>query len=725
MDLLGICADGCCRQIVRFRLKAGGTVIQNKCTCKKTCGFYTAVFESCVDGLLISDMEGRITESNSAGCQMFGYPQEEITRKRDVDLIGCDHVRDYENFKEQVRPSCKLRLSSQGLRKNGSTFNTEIYCTLFSWESQEYMLTLVRDVTNRRRAEETIDNAHRELKKVNDLLNIQNQVLSKSRITAIEMMERAKHAKSEIERMNKQLASAAEEANVTAQSAVESAQAKSNFLANMTHDLRTPMNAIIGFTDLLLGDQISETEKEYLQIIQDSGSSLLALINDILDFSKIEAGKLDIETLPTPVSDIIDSIDAMLRPMAEAKGLTFTTFCDSSIPETVETDPVRLRQCLINLLGNAIKFTKKGHVHLQTTIEINENEKWLRFDVEDTGIGIPADTQSVIFDSFSQADTGTARQFGGTGLGLAITKRLTELLGGKVSVVSEPGKGTTFTMLLPMENSKEAGASVKEETMENHANDRNDDSRQQCKLSGHVLVAEDNESNQVLAKILLEKMGLNVTVVEDGRHVLERVSAEQYDIILMDIQMPNMNGYEATEALRQKKIKIPIIALTANVMKGDEQKCLDAGCNDYLSKPLRKGQLYDLLSKYLKKDEETGDSQSTEKQADISLSLDDSETITSALADDLNLKPVIDVFIEELPEMVTKIARAAQEADFELLKGLAHQLKGASGSAGFTVLCKYVANMEDLLANKEIEKIKETIDQLGEFCKKVVKRQNT
>jgi CheY-like chemotaxis protein len=302
---------------------------------------------------------------------------------------------------------------------------------------------------------------------------------------------------------------------------------------------------------------------------------------------------------------------------------------------------------------------------------------------------------------------------------------LTELLGGKISVASEPGKGTTFTMMLPMENSKEAEVSVKEETMENHANDRNDDRRQQCKLSGHVLVAEDNESNQMLAKILLEKMGLNVTVVDDGRHVLERVNAEQYDIILMDIQMPNMNGYEATEALRQKKIEIPIIALTANVMKGDEQKCLDAGCNDYLSKPLRKGQLYDLLSKYLKKNEEPGDSQSTEKQADISLSLDDSETITSILADDLNLKPVIDVFIEELPEMVSKITRAAQEADFELLEGLAHQLKGASGSAGFTVLCKYVTSMEDLLANKEIEKIKETIDQLGEFCKKVVKRQNT
>ena len=697
---------------------------QNKHMCKKTCGFFEAVFESCVDGLLISDMEGNITEVNSTGCQMFGYLQEEMIGIRDIELVRREYVRDYKKFKEHLRPLCKMRLSSQGLKKNGSTFNSEIYCTTFTWRSQGYMLTLIRDVTNRRRAEETIDNANRELMKINDLLKVQNRAISRSRITAIEMMEKAKRAKVEIEQMNKQLELATEKANITAQNAIETTRAKSNFLANMTHEIRTPMNAIIGFTDLLLGDEISETEKEYLQIIQNSGSSLLALINDILDFSKIEAGKLDIEAIPTSIKKVLDSIDAMLRLTAEVKGLTFETICDNSIPETVETDPVRLRQCLINLLSNAIKFTKNGHVHLRTTVEITGDKEWLRFDIEDTGIGIPADKQSAIFDSFSQADSDITRHFGGTGLGLAITKRLTELLGGKMSVASEPGKGTTFTMMLPMENSEKTDASVKEETMGNHENDRNDDSRQWGKLSGHVLVAEDNESNQMLIRILLEKMGLNVTVVEDGNYVLERVNAEQYDVILMDIQMPNMNGCEATKLLRQKKIEIPVIAITANVMKGDEQKCLDAGCNDYLSKPLRKEQLYDLLSKYLAKKGEPGGSRSQAKEADISLLLDDS-TITSVLADDQNLKPVIDVFIEELPEMVTKIARASQEMDFELLKGLAHQLKGASGSAGFAVLSKYVGSMENLLADKEIEKIKKTIDQLGEFCKKVVERQNT
>jgi PAS domain S-box-containing protein len=401
-------------------------------------------------------MEGKITETNSAARQMFGYLQEEITRKRDIELIRREYVSDYENFKEQVRPSCKLRLFSQGLKKNGSTFHSEIYCTTFTWESQEYMLTLVRDVTNRRRAEETIDNTNRELKKVNDLLMIQNSALSRSRATAIEMLEQAKRAKVEIEQIDKKLKSAAGKANITSQSVVAAAQVRSNFPADMAHEVRTPMNAIIGFTDSLMGDQISTAEKEYLQIIQNCGSSLIALINDILDFSKIEAGKLDIETLPTPIKGVIDSIGAMLRPMAEAKGLTFKAICDNSIPETVETDPVRLQQCLINLLSNAIKFTEKGHVHLQATVEVTGDKKWMRFEVEDTGIGIPADKQLEIFDFFSQADTDTARHFGGTGFGLAITKRLTELLGGKVSVASEPGEGTTFTMMLPMENSKQS-----------------------------------------------------------------------------------------------------------------------------------------------------------------------------------------------------------------------------------------------------------------------------
>ena len=260
--------------------------------------------------------------------------------------------------------------------------------------------------------------------------------------------------------------------------------------------------------------------------------------------------------------------------------------------------------------------------------------------------------------------------------------------------------------------------------MENHANDRNDDIRQQQKLSGRILVAEDNISNQMLIKILLEKMGLDVTVVEDGTQVLERIDAEHYDAILMDIQMPNMNGYETTIALRQKKNQIPVIALTANVMKGDEQRCLDAGCNEYLSKPLRKELLYDLLLKYLSKNNNDGAGRCKTKE-DMFLLLEDSEAMTSALACDHKLKPVIDIFIEELPELVKKIARASEDADFELLKGLAHQLKGASGSAGFEVLAKYADNMGKMVTHKEVDKVKKSIDQLGEFCKKVVERQNT
>lgn len=257
--------------------------------------------------------------------------------------------------------------------------------------------------------------------------------------------------------------------------------------------------------------------------------------------------------------------------------------------------------------------------------------------------------------------------------------------------------------------------------MERGTNGQHKDGQQPDKLSGRILVAEDNASNQMLVKILLEKMGMEVTLVDDGAEAVELLGSETFDMILMDIQMPKMNGYEATRFLRQQGIDTPIIALTANAMKGDKQKCLDAGCDEYLSKPLRKEQFSAMLSKYLATGE--NDNADAVRNEETDVSLDDSAAMTSDISGDADLQPVIDVFMEELPELVTQITDACQDLDFELLKGLAHQLKGASGSAGFMVLSKYVRNVEVMLANEEIEKTKKAIDELGEFCKKVLETQ--
>lgn len=259
--------------------------------------------------------------------------------------------------------------------------------------------------------------------------------------------------------------------------------------------------------------------------------------------------------------------------------------------------------------------------------------------------------------------------------------------------------------------------------MERDANRQHKDGQQPNKLSGRVLVAEDIISNQMLAKILLEKMGMEVTVVNDGAEAVDILASETFDIILMDIQMPKMNGYVATRLLRQKGINTPIIALTANAMKGDEQKCLDAGCDGYLSKPLRKDIFREMLLKYLAISKNDNADAVQKEKTDVSL--DDSAAITSNLSGDASLQPVIDVFIEELPELVTQITDACQELDFELLKGLTHQLKGASGSAGFMVLSKYVSNVEVTLANKEVKEMKNAIDKLGKLCRKVLETQNS
>jgi len=261
--------------------------------------------------------------------------------------------------------------------------------------------------------------------------------------------------------------------------------------------------------------------------------------------------------------------------------------------------------------------------------------------------------------------------------------------------------------------------------MERDINSQHKDGQQPDKLSARVLVAEDNVSNQMLVKIILEKMGMEVTLVADGEEAVDLLASETFDIILMDIQMPKMNGYEATRLLRQKGIGIPIIALTANVMKGDEQKCLDAGCDGYLSKPLQKKQFCEMLSKYLATIEKDNDDADAVREEETDISLGDSLAMTSDLLGDASLQPVIDVFIEELPGLVAQISDACQGLDFELLKGLTHQLKGASGSAGFMVLSKYAGNVEVMLANEEIEKTKKAIDELGEFCRKILEAQNS
>jgi len=404
--------------------------------------------------------------------------------------------------------------------------------------------------------------------------------------------------KQELIHVNRQLQSSIEKAESLTESALLASRAKSQFLANMSHEIRTPMNAIIGFSELLADEDLTDRQKGDVNLIRESGHNLLMLINDILDFSKIEAGQLDVEIIDCSLGKLLNSVSALMRPKATEKSLEFKVIKGNSLPAEIRSDPTRLQQCLINLVGNAIKFTEKGRVYINVSLEDEDNRPYIRFDVEDTGIGIAKDKQDAIFDSFTQADGSTTRKYGGTGLGLAITKQLTELLGGEMTISSEADKGSVFSFRIP------AGVDVAKQPLLDTDNiasytETDQTKAEQPEFTGSVLVAEDALTNQVLIKSLLERSGLQVTIAEDGVQAVQRAMDQEFDLVFMDIQMPNMNGYEATKELRQGGITTPIVALTANAMKGDDKKCLDAGCDEYLAKPINHDELLKMISKYL------------------------------------------------------------------------------------------------------------------------------
>jgi PAS domain S-box-containing protein len=387
-------------------------------------------------------------------------------------------------------------------------------------------------------------------------------------------------------------------------------RAKSEFLANMSHEIRTPMTAILGFTDLLIDDRNFQDEPERrihaIQTIQRNGSHLLGIINDILDLSKIESGKMMIELVRVSPIDAIESVLSLMRVRSIAKGIQLDTVFETKMPETILTDPTRLRQILLNLVGNAVKFTELGSVKLIVRYVLGEKAQ-LEFDVVDTGLGMSADQQQRLFRPFSQADTSTTRTFGGTGLGLTISKRLAEMLGGDVTIVeSSPGVGTRFRAVIDV-GSTEGVAMVDEAptslTQFPTVARTNKDTRLQDLTGCKILVAEDGPDNQRLISFVLKKVGALVHIVENGQLALDAAmqAVEQgspYNVILMDMQMPVLDGYGATGLLRSKGYTGTIIALTAHAMESDREKCLQAGCDNYSAKPIDKAKLIQQIHGY-------------------------------------------------------------------------------------------------------------------------------
>ncbi|MEI8372255.1 MAG: MASE3 domain-containing protein [Planctomycetota bacterium] len=508
-------------------------------------------------GVFVTDLTGHYMEVNASACRLLGYSETELTQLGISDIVAPEDVQSAMTaFYELLHTGSAVNAEFCFVRKDGSRFFMSVDAVKVR---EDRVIGFCLDITKR-------INAERSLKQQSESLQQSNQKLK--------------------------------EAHNRAEAASRS---KSEFLANMSHEIRTPMTAILGFADILLEDLVTDEAIESAQIIKRNGAHLLNLINDILDLSKIEAGKYTADFQKCSPGNIAAEVISLMKVRSDAKGLMLTFEVRGDIPENITTDPIRLRQSLINLIGNSIKFTEVGSVRVVMRLDAKPNgESKLAFDVIDTGIGMSEEQMGLLFRPFSQVDGSATRRFGGTGLGLAISKRMAELLGGDISVRSSPGQGSMFSLSIGIGNMDESAMIQPSKVV----TAREPVGNAQQKLNCRILLAEDGPDNQRLIAFLLRKAGAVVELAENGQIALDlALTAQQvgnpFDVILMDMQMPVMDGYQSTQKLRSAGYKEPIIALTAHAMTEDRQKCIDAGCDDYITKPIDPKKLVGLIEPWL------------------------------------------------------------------------------------------------------------------------------
>jgi signal transduction histidine kinase/DNA-binding response OmpR family regulator len=493
-----------------------------------------------------------------------------------------------------------------------------------------------------------------------------------------------------LSRMNSERAAAQEQLELAKDAADAANRFKSAFFANISHEIRTPLTAINGFAELLLNSDRDEEQRQAdARVIRRNGEHLLTLINDILDLSKIEAGKMSVDPILCCPAKVVGEVCSMLRHRAEEKGLTLDVSFEGPIPQTIKTDPARLRQVLINLIANAVKFTKEGGVSLAVSITPSLKAAFplLEIKITDTGIGIPPERQASLFKPFVQGDSSITRQYGGSGLGLAISRHFAGALGGDITATSENGKGSTFTLTVGTGSLIDVAIHQHpEEAMEaldNYAGPR-------VRISGTVLVAEDGIDNQALIAAKLRETGLEIEIAANGQIAYEKAmaatgSGKPFDMILMDVQMPVMDGFTATLQLRSKGYRGPIIALTANAMERDRTKCLNAGCNDFVTKPIQMEKLFKAMSRYLKV---------VEVAQEPALVKGASAATAQAQK-----------FYQELPDELAQIEQAIEREDREQLKEVAQLLLGKATAAGLKDLAPQAAKLLQSAENERSWKV--------------------
>jgi PAS domain S-box-containing protein len=641
-----------------------------------------SLIEASRDPLVTINTKGKITDMNEALVRITGMTREELT-----DSNFFDYFTEQQNAREVYQKvfekgsvaDSPLTLKHKDGKLTDVLFNGSVYK-----DDKGNILGVVivaRDVTEQKRiATELIE----------------------ARVFAELATEIAEEAKKN-----------AESATIIAENAVK---AKQQFLSNMSHEIRTPMNAIIGFTKVVLKTDLTPKQKEYINAIKMSGDALIVLINDILDLAKVDAGKMTFEKTPFKMKSSISAMLHLFETKIQEKNLRLIKQYDSKIPNVLVGDPVRLHQIILNLVSNAVKFTSKGNITVSVhLIHEDEDRVVIEFAVTDTGIGIPEEKIDKIFENFQQASSGTSRLYGGTGLGLAIVKQLIEPQGGTIRVRSTPNEGSTFSFTLSFQKTN-SDAELENELIELDTEIKNI----------KVLVVEDIPLNQLLMKTLLDDFGFERDIAENGKIAIEKLKANKYDIILMDLQMPEMNGFEATEYIRKiMNSKIPIIALTADVTTADLAKCKSVGMNDYLAKPVDERLLYSKIVGILKKpkleklSEKLNDGLKENNSKEKKIKCIDLIYLNQRTKSNPTLMmEMISLYLVQTPPLMNTIKQSLEDKNWKLLGAAAHKMIPSFAimgiSSDFENMAKKIQDFA--ITQDQTEEIYDLVLQLEEVC---------
>jgi PAS domain S-box-containing protein len=619
------------------------------------------------NAVTIADREGRIEWVNEGFTRLFGYKLKdvkgtygEILRRGEKTGLSPDN----EYYKMLLREKKPLAYENKNYSKSGEEYwvLTSLTPLLNEKGEVEKIISIDSDITRRKRAEQE--------------LIIANKIAEHSLYKGNRALEELHRAKKEVE---------------------ESLKVKEQFLANMSHEIRTPMNAIIGFTNLLLKKKQDAESTQYLNAIKTSGQNLLVIINDILDFSKLESGKITIEQIPFKLSHLITTVVDLMLPKAVEKDIKLSYSIEKEIPDTLVGDPTRLNQILLNLVGNAVKFTKEGGVKVDVSLmNMAEEEVALRFSVTDTGIGIPAESTDKIFEGFTQASNDTTRKYGGTGLGLTITKELVELQGGEISVKSKVGEGSSFIFWLKFK---------KDTAPQNEPEERKEQVTPDFPLEGiRVLLVEDNLFNQMLAAKILENWHCKVDIADNGVIAVEKAEKQEFDLVLMDIQLPEMDGYQATSHIRTKLAPphnaVPIIAMTAHAFAEESEKCRKFGMDDYISKPFDESKLYTKLVNVLSKHEKppaslNGNAPNTSGPLKAKNLVDLSYLKKISKGETEFMLKMIDIFLTQTPTFLAEMEKQIGKHDVAALRKILHRMKPSAAFMGIGELGIVTRNLEN------------------------------